>query len=110
MQNIRKCQVENLVASYQGHFNAALQYSGVMPGKSQNAVLQLYSIIFFFAVSKSKPKILENLSKLTKSIGKSLGLRPQKQYIMTYCCRNSTEGALLQYTGQKRVLRITPEY
>ena len=56
MQNIRKCQVENLVASYQGHFNAALQYSGVMPGKSQNAVLQLYSIIFLCAVSKLKPK------------------------------------------------------
>ena len=31
-------------------------YSGVMPGKSQNAVLQLYSIICFFAVSNLEPK------------------------------------------------------
>ena len=31
-------------------------FTGVMPGKSQNAVLQLYSTIFIFAVSKLKPK------------------------------------------------------
>jgi len=69
MQNIRKCQVENLVASYQGHFNAALQYSGVMPGKSQNAVLQLYSFSFLQYLNQSQkywkifqnwPKVLEN--------------------------------------------------
>ena len=40
-------------------------------------------------------------------IGK-FGLRPGKQYIMSYCYRNSMEGALVQYNGQKTVSRNTP--
>ena len=45
--------------------------------------------------------------KILQTKGK-FGLRPQKQYIMTYCYRNSMEGALIQYTGQKTVSSITP--
>ena len=33
-----------------------IREAGVLPEKSQNAVLQLYSTIFIFAVSKLKPK------------------------------------------------------
>ena len=67
----------------------------------------------------------QSFPKLTKNIGKSFkidqkyqkilqiiekfGLRKQKQYIVTYCCRNRMEGDLIQYTGQKTVLHITPE-
>ena len=80
----------------------------------------------FTRVSQKLPKLLENPPKLTKNIGKSFkidqkywkilqiigkfGLRPEKQYIMTYCCRNSMEVAPIQYTGQKTVLRITPDF
>ena len=39
-----------------GHQTSDMGHSGVMPGKSQIAVLQLYSTIFIFAVSKLKPK------------------------------------------------------
>jgi len=42
-------------------------YSGVMPGKSQNAVLQLYSIILLCAVSKLKPKQYKLLQKWHQS-------------------------------------------
>jgi len=52
---------------------------------------------------------MENPSKLTKNNEKSFKI-DQKQYIMTYCCRNSMEGTLIQYTGQKTVSRITPAY
>ena len=88
-------------------FFQLLYASGVMPGKSQNAVLQLYSITMWFYI-----KMILNFAKIDWNyfqIIEKLGLRPQNQYIMTCCCRNSMEGALIQNIGQKAVSRITPD-
>jgi len=48
-------------------FHDNLTETGVMPGKSQNAVLQLYSIILLCAVSKLKPKQYKLLQKWHQS-------------------------------------------
>ena len=86
--------------------------------------IKLMGIQIYTKVSQNLPKILKKPSKFTKNIEKSFkiyqkywkilqitgkfGLRHQKQYIMTYCCRNSMEGTLIQYNGQKTVSRTTP--